>query len=315
MYIGIKATAIAMLVVNAVGLVQSSSGEGFDFAATGDWGCEKESDRTVSNMKNNTSIQLVLGLGDYSYKETADCWLEMVDPIDEKMKIAIGNHDDRVYERTFGNESYGYPYLLQEYMAHFDLSEQYYSFDYQNTHFLTISSEVAGHEGSKQYDFVKKDLSTAYQKSTINWIIIFLHNPLYNSPAGNVNAIDLALVETYHPLFDKYGVDLVLQAHNHNYQRSYPLKFNPVDPNNPIITAREKNIYFNPKGQIYLTVGTGGMPLSEFRDTSPFIVSQHALHHGFLNAQIVNRGLTLEGFFYANDGTVKDHFMLYKTEN
>jgi calcineurin-like phosphoesterase family protein len=36
----------------------------------------------------------VLDLGDYSYQSRADCWLAVVDSIDGKMKIAIGNHDD-----------------------------------------------------------------------------------------------------------------------------------------------------------------------------------------------------------------------------
>jgi len=28
-----------------------------------------------------------------------------------------------------------------------------------------------------------------------------------------------------HPLFQKYGVDLVLYGHNHYYQRTYPLAY------------------------------------------------------------------------------------------
>ncbi|HSA73759.1 MAG TPA: hypothetical protein VLD84_07385 [Nitrososphaeraceae archaeon] len=31
------------------------------------------------------------------------------------------------------------------------------------------------------------------------------------------------LPDTYHHLFDMYGVDIVLQAHSHNYQRTFPL--------------------------------------------------------------------------------------------
>ena len=32
-------------------------------------------------------VELVLGLGDYSYEDTADCWLDIMEPIDQKMKI------------------------------------------------------------------------------------------------------------------------------------------------------------------------------------------------------------------------------------
>ena len=53
------------------------------------------------------------------------------------------------------------------------------------------------------------------------------------------------------PLFDKYHVDLVLQGHNHNYQRGYPLKADMVTETRP------DSIYQNPKGSIYMVVGTG----------------------------------------------------------
>ena len=54
------------------------------------------------------------------------------------------------------------------------------------------------------------------------------------------------LREVYHPLFDKYGVDLVLQAHDHNYERSYPILFNGQDSEEPIIASKnESNYNFN----------------------------------------------------------------------
>ena len=53
-----------------------------------------------------------------------------MDPIDEKMKITIGNHD--VLN----------PKLLKQYMDHFGLTKQYYSFDYNNIHFVAMSTEV-----------------------------------------------------------------------------------------------------------------------------------------------------------------------------
>ena len=74
--------------------------------------------------------ELILGLGDYSYEPTADCWLELIRPFESKLKIAIGNHDDTSSS------------LLNQYMNHFGLSKQFYSFDYQNVHFVVMSTEV-----------------------------------------------------------------------------------------------------------------------------------------------------------------------------
>lgn len=67
------------------------------------------------------------------------------------------------------------------------------------------------------------------------------------------------MTDLYHPLFDKYRVDLVLQANNHNYQRTYPLTFNPENASNPIITNEFNTAYNSHKdGVIFAIVGTGG---------------------------------------------------------
>jgi hypothetical protein len=59
------------------------------------------------------------------------------------MKIAIGNHE--VEEES----------KLTQYMEHFGLSNQYYSFDYQNVHFIVTSDYISDEIGSEQYIFYK----------------------------------------------------------------------------------------------------------------------------------------------------------------
>ena len=100
----------------------------FNFVAAGDWGCNSNTNNTIHSMQSKNP-ELVLGLGDFSYKNTADCWLQMIDPIDEKMKIIIGGHDSEPLS------------LLNQYMSFFNLTKQYYSFGYQNVHFMTMMVE------------------------------------------------------------------------------------------------------------------------------------------------------------------------------
>jgi hypothetical protein len=138
----------------------------FNFAAVGDWGCTENADDTLENIIDYNP-EFVLGLGDYSYTTTADCWLDIIEPINDKMKIAIGNHEHIIYDRAYGNDSYRSPSLLNEYMRHFSLTKQYYSFNYQNVHFLVMSTEVPFSKDSEQYDFVKNDLEESYTNSTI----------------------------------------------------------------------------------------------------------------------------------------------------
>ena len=71
---------------------------------------------------------------------------------------------------------------------------------------------------------MKNDLEATSKNPDINWTIVCSYRPQYSSPSehpGNSYLRDL-----YHPLFQKYNVDIILQAHKHNYQRSYPINYN-----------------------------------------------------------------------------------------
>jgi hypothetical protein len=286
----------------------------FNFAAVGDWACTPNTNITLRNIVDKNP-ELVLGLGDYSYQTSANCWLEMVEPINEKIKIALGNHERIIYAPSGSYES---SVLLNQYMNHFNLTQQYYSFNYRNVHFTIMSTETSLSRGSEQYNFVNNDLAAASTNSSIDWIIVAIHEPLYNSPYYEEVGTNSDLIEVYQPLFDKYGVDLVLSGDVHNYQRSYPLSYNSTNSGNPTITSTDRNNYTDlstrPGGQIYVTVGTGGAPLNKaLNQQATFIASQQAEAFGILDVEILNNGKTLKASFYANDGIVDDSFTINKS--
>ena len=272
----------------------------FSFVAAGDWGCDEKAQRTVMNIKNKAP-DLVLALGDLSYQKNADCWLEMMGPLLNKTKIAIGDH-----EYHFKNSS-----RFKQYVDEFDLVYQYYSFNYENIHFLAMSAEIPFDKDSEQYKFVESDLEAASNNASIQWIVVFMYELMYSSPTfheANEN-----LRDTYHPLFDKYNVDLVLQAHSHNYQRSFSISFNEDEPPNPIISSRDKAEYSDPKGSIFVVAGTGGADLHNFTGQAPYIVTQFQ-RFGFLNLDIINNGTIMIGTFYENrQGADKDNFTITKS--
>jgi hypothetical protein len=278
----------------------------FNFAAAGDWACKGRTVDTVNNIVNKNP-ELVLGLGDFSYEDTADCWFKIIAPLDDKMKITIGNHDD---ETTA---------LLNQYMSHFNLTKQFYSFNYQNIHFTVISTELLEKDGEskEQYEFVNADLASAASDPNIDWIVVYYHKEAYISPyAGSSDkergrSASIAFRDAYHPLFEKYHVDLVLQAHNHNYERSYPIKYNNANSSAPIITDANTNNYSNPEGQIFVTVGTGGQRSYFFLAKEPYMVTQYT-GYGFLNIDVIDNGQTFNATFYSNDGSIKDQFSIKK---
>jgi len=117
----------------------------FNFVAVGDWDCTSETKDTADNIIDQ-SPELVLALGDLSYNGEAKCWLKIIEPFEEKTKIVMGNHEVENSK------------LLRDYMDYFGLEKQYYSFDYENVHFLALSTEIPYDEDSQQYEFVVKDL-------------------------------------------------------------------------------------------------------------------------------------------------------------
>ncbi|MBD0360226.1 MAG: metallophosphoesterase [Nitrososphaeraceae archaeon] len=242
----------------------------FNFAAAGDWACESNAEDTMNNIVNKNP-ELVLALGDLSYEDTADCWLEIIAPLYEKTKIALGNHDVEPAS------------LLNQYMSHFNLTKQFYSFNYQNVHFTVISTELENDsEEDEQYEFVNADLASAAADPNIDWIVVYYHRVAYTSPYGESENEEEdsdgsnRLKDRYHPLFEKYDVDLVLQGHNHNYERSYPIKYNNANSSAPIITdTSTNNNYSNPEGQIFVTVGTGGAESYNFLVREPYMVDQY----------------------------------------
>jgi hypothetical protein len=129
----------------------------------------------------------------------------------------------------------------------------------------------------------------------------------------------------YHPLFEQYNVDLVLQGHQHNYQRTYPIKYDSDTPISPIMTDRNENTYTNPEGQIFLTVGTAGASLHSLNgNKAPYLIIAQDEVYGFLNVDIANnnndRTTTLIGTFYSNDdddggtsGEMTDQFTITKS--
>ena len=297
----------------------------FNIAAVGDWGCNSDTDKTVNSIRTQQSEQqpaLILGLGDYSYKSSADCWLDAIQPIYDSnnqnannMQISIGNHEDSSSED------------LNAYINAFKLTKQFgqvYSFNFNNVHFLSMATEISYSTGSSQNAFVKQDLAAASQNQNIDWIIVYFHKPMYSSPSSCSSCSgESSLRDIYHPLFDQYGVDLVLEGHTHDYQQSFPIKFNPNSKSNPSITDTNKNNYIFPAnptsthGQIHLIVGTAGVNFHSLKTPlKPYFVYGQSKEFGFLNIDIQNNGQTLVGKFLSNErspSTPLDQFTITKS--
>lgn len=272
----------------------------FNFVAVGDWDCTSDTKDTVKNILKQDP-EIVLALGDLSYNGKAKCWLKLIQPFADKTKIVFGNHEVESSK------------IIKDYINYFDLERQYYSFTYKNIHFIALSTEVPYEEGSTQYKAIKRDLQKYSNDPSINWIVAFYHRQAYSSGGGPDNEEEFR--ETYHPLFDKYKVDLALQGHLHAYERLHPIIFNHDRDSKPFVTENSTNYYENPEGTIFITAGTGGahdMDLS-----SPKYYSANGIdgEFGILNISVENNGNVLRGSFIGNDkNEIFDEFEIIKNK-
>jgi predicted phosphodiesterase len=289
--------------------VVSNYASAFNAGVAGDWGCSSNTDKTVNRIKSFHSPERVFALGDYSYQSTATCWLNKISSIKSITRIAIGNHEDDSDEG------------FSQYMSAFGLSKTYYTMTFGNMRVIVMDTDHSSFSsGSGQYNFVINELQKASQDSNIKWRVVYLHKQLYTSPntcsassCSNTGSDATNLRNIYHAKFDQYGVDVVLNGHIHNYQRTFPIKYDSGSPSSPIKACSNTNTYGDCQGQIYATVGTGGVNLHGLSGKSSFVASQQDDRFGALDLNIENNGYTLAGRYYTNDGVQRDFFKITKT--
>ena len=167
---------------------------------------------------------------------------------------ATGNHDS--------------PTAVLEHFA-LDTSTAWYSYDYQNSHFIVLDNGTAAydvHLGDAQLSWLKADLAAAKTKS-YDWIIVSLHKPLYCPKQWNQNKDTYSVIaeeagktnrrDELTRLLADSGVDLVLQAHTHQYGRSYPMiDVNTMQTDFTTSTSGGVTYYGNLKGPIYTVMST-----------------------------------------------------------
>jgi hypothetical protein len=274
----------------------------FNIAVASDWGCDENAQSTAENIQSKDP-ELVIAGGDASYDKSASCWFEIIQPFQSKTKIAMGDNE---YSDTYG----GPRGIIDQYLKPLNLAKTYYSYDLNNAHFVFIDPYISYEQGSAQYQFIENDLKTASTNPNIDWRFVVESVPMYTSPSKH--PADSVIRDIYHPLFEKYNVDIVFTGSNHNYQRTFPLKYNSSDSSNPIV-VKENQIAHNNKnnknGVIFLVTGTAGRSLYELKGQAPYVVKQEDKHYGFIDIKI--NGKELEIDFHANANMVSGKFNYY----
>lgn len=126
------------------------------------------------------------------------------------MMPVYGNHesDSPTMRRLFQHPS--------NFSTDSDNEGHWFSFNYNNVHFVGLDNFRDYKNGSEQYTWLENDLSSI--SPDIDHIIVYFHHPMYSN--GGYHGPNLLIRKELEPLFIQHGVDLVFSGHNHWYERS-----------------------------------------------------------------------------------------------
>jgi hypothetical protein len=128
---------------------------------------------------------------------------------------------------------------------------------------------LQGYSGGAQTRWLQRTLEDARRNPFIDWIIVQMHQSIASSSLGNGS--DLALRTEWSPLFDEYQVDLVVNGHDHDYERSFPTRGYDSDVGweassgatvqtrrpHPVTTV-DSGSFDTSQGTVHLVLGGGG---------------------------------------------------------
>ena len=102
-------------------------------------------------------------------------------------------------------------------------TEQYYSFDYGNVHVVSLDSQLTNRDTALRAtmrQWLVDDLSA----NQLDWTVVIFHHPPYSKGSNHdsdVEQNEIDMRETFAPVFENYGVDVIYSGHSHSYERSW----------------------------------------------------------------------------------------------
>ncbi|MEU5418995.1 metallophosphoesterase family protein [Streptomyces sp. NPDC020667] len=181
-----------------------------------------------------------------------------------------GNHENEKDNGPIGAAGYQTYFALPESAASSDEETRgmWYAFTVGAVRFISLANDdvalqdggdtyIHGYSGGAQRRWLERELKAARSDRGIDWIVVCMHQPMISSTrsAGS----DLGIREAWGPLFDQYGVDLVVCGHEHHYERSHPLRGTlPNDTRTPIPVSTRTDVIDTGKGTVHMVIGAGG---------------------------------------------------------
>ncbi|XP_065920095.1 acid phosphatase type 7-like isoform X2 [Dysidea avara] len=256
--------------------------------------------RSISRLKSETSaghFDAILHIGDFAYDMASDegnigdDFMNMIQDIATQIPYmaAPGNHEN----------AYNFSHYINRFAMPGGHANYYYSWDVGNAHFVIFSTEVYFYTEygveliGEQYNWLEQDLKEVNSRKDRPWIITGAHRPMYCSTNDNDDCDQReSIIRTGYssshlyalePLFYKYGVDIALWAHEHEYQRMWPVY------NRTVYNGSDSEPYMDPKAPVHLITGSAGCREfhDRFTDPMPWDAARY-LDYGYSHMTVIN---------------------------
>ena len=231
---------------------------------------------------SKSSFDAIIHVGDMAYNldtenaRIGDAFLRQLEPIAAYVpyQTVVGNH-----EQAYNFSNYDARFTMIN-GADGSKNNHFYSFDIGPVHFIAFSTEYYFYVNygwtqiANQFSWLEADLKEATKpenRKVRPWIITLGHRPMYCSTddrddCKNKESIirrGLPLLHAYglEDLFYKYAVDIEIWAHEHTYERLWPLY------DYKVYNGSLEQPYTNPSAPVHIITGSAGC--NEYLD--PFV--------------------------------------------
>jgi 3',5'-cyclic AMP phosphodiesterase CpdA len=183
---------------------------------------------------------------------------------------SAGNHENELGNGPIGYQAYQTYFSLPETAGQTDLTRGlWYAFTVGSMRVVSIANDdvvyqdggnsyVRGYSEGAQKDWLEKELAAARDNHDIDWLVVCMHQVAI-STVDKFNGADLGIRQEWVPLFDKYGVDLVVCGHEHHYERSHPIRGQAANATlTPVPAATATDVIDTTQGTVHMVIGGGG---------------------------------------------------------
>ncbi|MGI4860024.1 MAG: purple acid phosphatase family protein [Janthinobacterium lividum] len=181
-----------------------------------------------------------------------------------------GNHDNELGNGPIGYQAYQTYFSLPPTQGQTDATRGlWYAFTVGSMRVVALANDdvayqdsgdtyVRGYSGGAQKAWLRQALAAARADASIDWLVVCMHHTAI-STADKFNGADLGVREEWVPLFDEYGVDLVVCGHEHHYERSHPIRGQRANATlTPIPTGSATDVIDTTQGTVHMVIGGGG---------------------------------------------------------